>query len=162
MNILQAQQLLSDFGASLGLPELSFDETGHCALVFDDVGVNLDFIEETQDLLVYSLLGMADEAQRDDPAVLLPLLHANYFGMGAAGGQIGIDKASGAVTLSRAYPLRLLDLPELTSCLQAFVNTCEYWKVWMSLPDEALDAPPAASAPFAHLPHGVPPTMIRA
>lgn len=149
MNILQAQQLLSDFGASLELPGLSLDETGHCALLFDEVMVNMDFIEETQDLLLYSALGISDEGQRSDPAILLPLLQANYFGMGTAGGQIGIDKISGMVTLSRAYPLQLLDLQGLTAGLQAFVSTAEYWKMWMSLSDEDLDELPVAAASFA-------------
>ena len=161
MDILQAQQLLSDFGASLGLPELSLDETGHCALTFDEVDVNIDFIDETQDLLVYSLLGVSDAAQRGDPAILLPLLQANYFGIGTAGGQIGIDKESGAVSLSRAYPLQLLDLPRLGASLQAFVSTAEYWKTWLGLSDEELDEPSAAPLSLAYLPNASP-AMIRA
>lgn len=161
MDILQAQQLLSSFGASLGLPELSLDENGYCALVFDDVDVSIDFIEETQDLLVYSLLGILDQAQRGDPSILLPLLHANYFGMGAAGGQIGIDKESGAVSLSRAYPLQLLDLPGLTNSLQAFVSTAEYWKAWLGVLDEELDEPSTTPVSLAYLPN-TSPGMIRA
>ena len=149
MDISQAQQLLADFGASLGLDGLSLDEDGHCALAFDEVMVNIDFIEETQDLLFYSALGISDEAQRSDPAILLPLLQANYFGMGTAGGQIGIDKTSGMVTLSRAYPLQLLDLQGLTASLQAFVSTAEYWKMWMSLSDEELHEQPVEPASFA-------------
>jgi len=161
MDISQAQQLLSGFGASLGLPELSLDDSGHCALVFDEVAVNIDFIGETQDLLVYSLLGILDNAQRGDPTLLLPLLQANYFSIGTAGGQIGIDNESGAVSMSRAYPLRLLDLPALSASLQAFVSAAEYWKTWLSVLDEELDEPAGTAASLARMPQGNP-GMIRA
>lgn len=77
------------------------------------------------------------------------MLQANYFGIGTSGGQIGIDKESGAVSLSRAYPLQLLDLPGLTTGLQAFVTSAEYWKAWLGLLEEELDEPsitPVSSA----------------
>lgn len=154
MDISQAQRLLSGFGASLGLPELSFDYTGHCALTFDEVNVNIDFIAETRDLLVYSLLGIMDKARRADPALLLPLLQANYFGIGTVGGQIGIDRDSGTVALSRALPLQLLDLPALQASLQAFVSAAEYWKTWLSVSDEELQEAAAAPVSLAHMPQG--------
>ena len=77
MSIQAMQNLLQEFGVTIGIPSLTLDEDNRCNLVFDDIGISFELSKEQESLYVYSYLGDAPDANREK--VYAALLDANYI-----------------------------------------------------------------------------------
>ncbi len=119
------QQLLSDFGRSIGIPNLAFDEHHYCCLLLDDLVINMEHDPARDDLFLYAHLGHLPS----EPSMELyeTLLEANFFFRQTAGGVLGIDKATGILTLARRQASSTLTLTSLEKLVENFANTTEYW-----------------------------------
>jgi hypothetical protein len=144
------QQLLASFGREVGLPDLSFDDEGHCVLGIDAVVVNLEHDRSGGRLLLYSHLGTASG---DLAAVYASLLRASYLGGGIAGLTLGLRPADDAVVISRWLETAMLDLPMFQSALQTFVDTAEAWMA--RLPELGTAAGDTSGSREATLPPGL-------
>ncbi|MEJ0019479.1 MAG: type III secretion system chaperone [Acetobacteraceae bacterium] len=116
------QQIIAEFGKTIGIDDLSLDEEGYCCLVVDqDNVVNIELDEAAPRLLFYSIVGRPAEGRYK------LLLEANYLGQGTGGGTLGLQPGSGAIVLSREVPLALLDVPTFSTALERFINLTEFW-----------------------------------
>ena len=100
--------LLEEFGASTGMPELELDEENRCNLMFDEVAVSFELSPDEASVYLYSYLG--DVVNNDSKAVFSALLDANYLFRGTLGATLGVDEASGRVVMIRLEDLSTLRL----------------------------------------------------
>ncbi len=121
----QMQQILSDFGRSLGIDRLAFDTNGYCCLGFDEIVVNLELVPKAGQLMFYTQIGFAPR-----PATVEwceALLAANHFFRGTGGTTLGMDPDSRSVVLVYALSLEGLSLTQFEAELQGFVDIAERW-----------------------------------
>ncbi|CAK0757457.1 CesT family type III secretion system chaperone [Gammaproteobacteria bacterium] len=118
-------ELLRDFGRTIGILDLSFDEHHYCCLLLDDIVLNLELEEEKETLFLYAHLGaLPREASTDFYA---SLLEGNFFHRQTAGGVLGMEKASGILVLAHRWPYANLTLNTLEKLIENFTNAAEYW-----------------------------------
>ena len=142
------QQIIGDFGKTVGLDDLELDAEGYCCLVIDkDLVINIEFDEPEARLMLYSKVG-APSADRQ--AGLVAIMEANYLGRGTGGATLGLQPESGAIVLSRDVPITGMDLPGFSGALERFVNTAESWTRRLGEASSPAQ-PPGASD---HLPPG--------
>ena len=147
MSLAVMKNLLSDFGAAIGIPDLEPDADHRCNMMFDDVAVSFELGPDDESLYIYALLGSPSGA--DPAAAYRALLRANYAFAATAGATLSLDRATDAVVLVRAERLESLRLPRLEAVVEDFVNAAERWTARLrdddlgavNDPAEAQDAP---------------------
>ena len=136
------QQILGDFGKTIGLDGLELDGEGYCCLMIDnDLVINIEFDEPGVRLMLYSKLGRPGP---DRLAALTEIMEANYLGRGTDGATLGIEPGSGAIVLSREVPVAGIDVPGFSNALERFVNMAESWTKRLG---EASSPAPPSEAP---------------
>ena len=136
------QQIIGDFGKTVGLDDLELDEAGYCCLVIDkNLVINIELDEPERRLMLYSLVGRPGPDRLPVPNMAM---EANYLGRGTGGATLGVQPEGGGIVLSRGVPLAGLDLPGFNGALERFVNTAEAWTKRLAEP--AAEAEPAATA----------------
>ena len=125
MSLPIMENLLSEFGALIGIPDLQPDEQHRCNMMFDDVAVSFELAAGDENLYIFSLLGTVP---RDDAeAAYATLLRANYAFEGTGGSTLSVDPNTGGVVLIRSERLDTLRLPTFELVVQDFVNVAEEW-----------------------------------
>jgi len=117
--------LISDFGNTIGIPDLKADSSGVCMLAFDDIEIVIQHIESGNMMLLYGYIGPIPVERRED--LFGFLLSANSFFRDTVGSTIGIDKVTNAIGLHVAYPILALDNETFENLLENFVNMTENW-----------------------------------
>lgn len=124
-----AQQLLDRLTETLQCGPLSFDDTGRADFGIDeDMGAILYLSEETSSLVVSVIPGRVDPG---DTELLYDLLCGNYMWEFSAGGNIGIDRETGFLSIHRLIELPVdvqndpTAFPELFA---AMVGAARYWR----------------------------------
>lgn len=117
--------LLSDFGNTIGIPDLKADSSGICMLAFDDIEIVIQHIQDGDMLLLYGYLGPIPPERQE--SLFEFLLSANSFFRDTGGSTIGIDKTTNAIGLHIAYPISSLDNQSFENLLENFVNMAESW-----------------------------------
>ncbi|MFH0789735.1 MAG: type III secretion system chaperone [Pseudomonadota bacterium] len=117
--------LLNDFGKSIGINELAFNENGYCCLMFDQVVVNIELIENSERFFLYTHLGEIPLEKREEFYSLL--LEADFFNKETADGTLGIDRESNIVALTYQRPYTGLDQEKFEKILENYVNAAEHW-----------------------------------
>jgi len=123
-----ANQLLAGAAETLKLERLEFNERDECIVTFDErvvVLFSLD-LEDLNGIVINVLLGaLPPEGKRE--AVMTELLSGNYCWARTEGGTIGVDRATGVITLSYLVELPL-EVPEQFSDICAkLLNVADYW-----------------------------------
>ena len=119
------ENLLAEFGASIGIPDLRPDAEQQCNLMFDDVAVSFELGVGDESLYIYSLLGDVPETGAE--AAYADLLGANYSFGGTGGSTLSVDPQTGNIVLIREERLEALRLPTFEAVVQDFVNVAEQW-----------------------------------
>ena len=117
--------LLREFGASIGIPDLQIDEEYRCNMMFDEVPVSFELSDGDESMYIYSLLGHVPDDGLEQ--FYAELLHANYVFADGGGSTLSVDSQSGNVVLLREERLELLRLSRLESVVEQFVNVAEDW-----------------------------------
>ena len=117
--------LLREFGASIGIPDLQIDEEYRCNMMFDEVPVSFELGDGDESMYIYSLLGHVPDDGLEQ--LYAELLHANYVFADSGGSTLSVDSQSGNVVLLREERLELLRLSRLESVVEQFVNVAEGW-----------------------------------
>lgn len=125
MAAMGIQTLLSEFGKTVGIPDLCFDENGYCCLFFDDMVVNMELAEDGDHLFLYSNVGEIPEGNL--PAFYEMLLEGNYFFRKTRGATLGIDRDANIVLLIYRRPTLNLELSDFEQLIENFVNVTESW-----------------------------------
>lgn len=144
------KNLIREFGAAIGIPDLDTDEDNRCNLMFDDVAVSFELATGDESLFIYSLLGTVPG--RDADSFHAAMLHANHLLAATRGSTLSIDPQNNDAVLIREERLEALRLPRLESIVEDFVNVAELWM-------EHLDAgtvenPPVKEVSDTSLPDG--------
>ena len=117
--------LVREFGASIGIPDLQIDEEYRCNMMFDEVPVSFELGDGDESIYIYSLLGHVPDDGLEQ--LYAELLHANYVFADNGGSTLSVDSQSGNVVLLREERLELLRLSRLESVVEQFVNVAEGW-----------------------------------
>lgn len=141
------KNLIQEFGAAIGIPELETDEEHRCNLMFDDVAVSLELGGGDDSLFIYSLLGTIPD---HDAEFYQALLHANHLLEGTLGSTLSVDPRNKNVVLIREERLEALRLPRLEAIVEDFVNIAEHWME--QLASGQVKRTPSVTAPTADVP----------
>jgi len=126
MPSMTPQSLLSELGASMGLPNLALDENGCARLIFDKrIEVNFENDPVTRRLQIYSVLGRVPAAEKEPLFELL--LNANLFGTGTGDATLAVDSLEGDIVLCRTITGQDLPFSLFQSIVESFVGTAEKW-----------------------------------
>lgn len=118
--------LLKMLGAEVGIDALAADGNNSCSMSFDDIVVNMECMEESSTLFMYSAVGRVSEESKY--VIMEELLDANCFFKGTQGASLGIDKASGIVMLQYQSPLATLEYCAFRKILNNFIAVSELYK----------------------------------
>ncbi|MCL2029299.1 MAG: type III secretion system chaperone [Deltaproteobacteria bacterium] len=132
--------ILEAFGASIGVEGLALDEHQSCTLAIDEVMLTMQWIEDSEVLLVYAPVGMIDNKVGDNRQ-LLQLLEANCLGQGTGGLTLGVQPEFGAIILSGQLPTQNLNPVGLERFMEFFTSMAEEWsrRLAETRPEEAPD-----------------------
>lgn len=120
------EELLNQFGKSIGLDNLSLEQDETSLLVFDDkVVVNFRYDADHDSLLIFSPVGMLPAQNRAE--ICEYLLQANLFWTGTGGGTLAVDAATDEVILAYRTPVANLDSVSLERLVDSFVTGAEAW-----------------------------------
>ena len=125
MSLSVMENILAEFGASIGIPDLRPDAEQRCNLMFDDVAVSFELGGGDESLYIYALLGDVPETGAE--AAYADLLGANYSFGGTGGSTLSVDPQTGGIVLIREERLEALRLPTFEAVVQDFVNVAEQW-----------------------------------
>ena len=125
MSLAAMETMLSEFGASIGIPDLKPDAEHRCNLMFDEVAVSFELGVDDESLYIYALLGSVPDGGAED--VYADLLHANHVFQGTGGATLCVDPGTQGIVLLRAERLESLRLARFETLLEDFVNVAERW-----------------------------------
>ena len=96
-----------------------------CTLQFDEVVVNIEYINDSRELFFYSRIGSIPGNNDDRLRVFSELLEANCFYRRTHGGVLGIDESQDAVVYTNKIGVEGLDANAFGDYMEAFVNLAE-------------------------------------
>ena len=146
------QRVLKEFGTSVDVPEIELDEDNYCAIATGDgVLLNIDYVEESEDLIIFTTLGAVPPEAR--VLVFQDLLEANFRWQTTAGGTLCLDPTGEYALMMYRVDADNLTVEELSNLLTNIGAITLTWAARLAEiveePEEdavALDAP-AASGP---------------
>lgn len=140
-----AQQILDGLAETLQCGPLAFDDANKIDFgIDDDMGAIIYLSEDTSSLVVSIIPGRVDP---DDTGLLYDILCGNYMWGFSAGGNMGIDRETGLLSIHRLIELPVdvagdpMAFPELFA---AMVGAARYWRARLA-PEGT--APAASGAP---------------
>lgn len=150
----QFEQLMSDFGAALGIPDMRPDEFGCCCINVGDTAFHVLVSPEGDTVTAFAEIGeLPDDVEAD---VLRQMLAANYFWTGTGGATLGVQPETGAVVLAQRLPLESVKVADLERLMKQFVEVAETGIPGVAGPaSEEADDEAAGDEPFASDPHSL-------
>ncbi len=147
-------QILAEFGQRMGIPDLSVDALGHCALQFDEVQLNMLWLQEECNVLCYAPLGaIHPDTHRE---LIWELMAANNFYLGTRGATLSWDDVSHQCHISRLLDSEHLSTNAFEEAVQQLVNTAEHWSQRISQSTQSIEADKSSSPLSAStLPAGI-------
>jgi hypothetical protein len=118
--------LLSQLGTSLGLPNLAPDAQGYCCLQIGGITLSIQYEATRQDLVIFSRLCQIDDSAAADAYPLL--LAANLLWLETQGATLALDPHDASVFLQIREKIEPLDFPSFLSMLKNFVEVGETWQ----------------------------------
>lgn len=149
-------RLLADFGESIGIPQMAFDEDGLCHIRIDDeYPITFRRDDENHNLVLVGLLTESLPENLDHDLVR-DMLATGVEPLRDNGAAIGLEPQSGTVILHRTLPLSRIDRPQLEEILGSFILMQKDWSGrlgGLGGPAEEEQAPPPAASRH-HMHHG--------
>lgn len=124
-------RLIEELGAYVGLPRPALDSSGACAMCFDKrTTVNLQLAKnDAGQLLFVTDLGVPTQGEE----VYATLLRGNLFWEATQGATVSLSHDDLAhVVMVRSIAWRGLNVAELASALETFINTAEDFVAMMA------------------------------
>jgi hypothetical protein len=136
------QTLLSDYRQHSGIaPELSVDVNGVCEFVIDGTSITLHADVESEEILLFSMIGRVPERSRRETAV--ELADANVLWSRTNRATLSMDNDSGMVFVAARQSFIELDKDRFAKFIESFLQTAQQWARWLDPPsDEISDFPP--------------------
>ncbi|MBP3438568.1 MAG: type III secretion system chaperone [Sutterella sp.] len=121
--------LLSEFGAAMGLPDLTLDENNCCSILAgEDTVIHLQYREAAGDFLFVGPVGVLPEKDEDQSDVLKFLLISNLYGTDTDGGTLSLEPNGNIVLLHRVWDPKGADSARLVHALVAFGELLTLWQ----------------------------------
>ncbi|WP_298208938.1 type III secretion system chaperone [Acidovorax sp.] len=120
------ENILREFADHVGLDANELLGTEEVLIDGLAVGLQLDGDAVDGDLLFFAALGTPSGEHLG--RIARTLLEANNLWVGTGGATLGVQQATGAVTLSGRMPLSALSGDALAMLLDGFVDTASFWK----------------------------------
>ena len=122
-----ANQLVTELGKTLTVPEMTLNEQNYAALLFDDnilLNIEYDVIQDRMMLYVY-----LDELPTEgSEPILRQLMAANFFWYRTQGATLSLEEETGGILISYAHQLIDLDAGKFEDICSNFVQKAEEWK----------------------------------
>jgi hypothetical protein len=118
---------------------LVWDENNQCSLTFDeDIAVIITLDEVVDAIFMTWILGALPTEPAEVANAMQEMLEANHEWNGTQGGTLGLDPATGVVTLSYRVDLPLDDANVIQDIISKLYNNSNHWKQTLDLgyPDE--------------------------
>ena len=123
---MQRDEILETLQLELQIPDLAFNASHVCRLVFDHrLTVDLECQPDQNVLHIYSVVGQDTSL---DAAGYRELLSANLFGHGSGEAVLAIDDQRDEILLFRSWNLDTLTSAQLTKDLVQFVAAAGTWQ----------------------------------
>ncbi len=123
---LWLQSILDQFGQTLGVPvKLDGDQGCSLRLLDDELSVNIAYLEDTAEMLLFCPLGVIEAERR--PALYEQMLAANFLWRGAAGATLSIEDFTHTAVLFAREPVALLDQKRFRQALEEFIEAARRW-----------------------------------
>lgn len=121
------RSLISELGSRMNLPALKLDESGGCALEFNErITVSFQYREPENELWMYAILGHIPEGR---PELYEKLLQANLFWRHTFGATLSLSgDAPPKVVLARPLHVTSLDELSISNAVEIFLNTAIEWQ----------------------------------
>ena len=133
------ENVMREVGVGLGVGELVLEE-GRALIGVDDVVVNVHYLEEPDQVLLYAEVAPLPEKGRE--ALYAALLEGQSFFKDTAGATLSVSREISGIFLQ----IRMLDAAAFLNLLEHFVHVVLYWrKVCAELTGE--EAAPQTAAP---------------
>jgi hypothetical protein len=123
----KVNKIFRDFGKNIGIEELSLDENNYCCLFVEDVAVNIEFDEGTEQLFLCSTIAELPP-QNERMALYDLLLDGNFCFRSTDGATIGVDTEHDLVALVKAVPLERISSSLLETMLVTFADLAKRWQ----------------------------------
>lgn len=140
------EELLRQFAAHVGLDAQELLSTEEVLIDGLAVGLQLEGDTADGDLVFFALLGAPSPEHLG--RIARTLLEANNLWVGTGGCTLGLQQATGAVTLCGRMPLGALTGESLAMLLDGFVDTASFWKGFVEGTPQDGGAPGAGLAHF--------------
>jgi hypothetical protein len=125
MSLDRFQGLVRDFGAGVGIPEMTADDEGYVAISFDARTIHLQYERDADRIVAFTNLGEAEVDRLVE--IYSMLLAANMFWQGTNGATFSVEPDTGMVFLADRRAQTTLDTRGLNDWLEGFINITEYW-----------------------------------
>lgn len=119
------QKMLDELATITGLDSLAIEDNGGCAIKLDNIIINMQYIEDTEQCYFFSVLFPIPIQLEEKNSLYERLLVANCFFRDTGGGILGIDKGIDAVTYAAKFSIANISGSDFANYLEDFVNTAE-------------------------------------
>ena len=118
---------ITQYGQSVGLPELKFNEAGICSLTFDDkLAVDIIYHKDVDQCVLVSVVGTLPSENQEE--CFKQLLISNAYGTENKGSSIGIDESENRIILSHVFIPSIVSFDLFKTLLGNFVTLTQKWQ----------------------------------
>jgi hypothetical protein len=126
MSLNTFEQLIKEFGQTLGLPELALDEEARCHLVVDEeILISFEFQADEQRLLLSAPIG--DPSELGSEELLKHLLVSNLTAAAMGEPVAGLEPTTQTLLLVHRVSTDHLDNAALQTEVENFIAFVEHW-----------------------------------
>lgn len=118
---------ITQYGQSVGLPELKLNEAGMCSLTFDDkLAVDIIYHKDVDQCVLVSVVGTLPSENQEE--CFKQLLISNAYGTENKGASIGIDESGNRIILSHVFIPSIVSFDLFKTLLGNFVTLTKKWQ----------------------------------
>lgn len=139
------QMLLNEVGKVIKI-DLKLEEGGVCAIKFDNIIINMHFIEEEAQCYFFSVLFPIPGNDTKKAALFETLLRKNCFYRDTMGGILGIDTELNKVTYAVKFSVANISGNSFVNKMENFINTAENFIETLNKSDIAADSQSGSDA----------------
>ncbi|MDD9303390.1 MAG: type III secretion system chaperone [Desulfobacter sp.] len=140
------QMLLDEVGKIVGI-DLKLEDKGICTLQFDEIILNIHFIEEEDQCYFFSALFPIPGNETIKAALFETLLEKNCFYRETMGGILGIDTGLDKVTYAAKFSVASMDGNAFVSRMETFINATEHFVDTLGKSDHLTASPVGPNDP---------------